>query len=53
MKPSALLQRLASGQLANVRFADAQRLAEALGFELVSGAQRTSRLMLTENRVPS
>ncbi len=34
MKPSALLQRLAGGQLANVRFADAQRLAEALGFEL-------------------
>lgn len=34
MKPSALLTRLAQGQFANVRFADAQRLAEALGFEL-------------------
>ena len=34
MKPSALLARLAQGQFANVRFADAQRLAEALGFEL-------------------
>ncbi len=34
MKPAELLKRLADGQLANVRFADAQRLAEALGFEL-------------------
>ncbi len=34
MKPAELLRRLAEGQLANVRFADAQRLAEALGFEL-------------------
>ncbi|MDQ6784548.1 MAG: type II toxin-antitoxin system HicA family toxin [Actinomycetota bacterium] len=34
MKPSVLLKRLADGQLANVRFADARRLAEALGFEL-------------------
>ncbi len=35
MKPAELLERLANGQLANVRFADAQRLADALGFELV------------------
>lgn len=34
MKPSALLTRLAQGQFANVAFADARRLAEALGFEL-------------------
>ena len=34
MKPAELLKRLADGQLGNVRFADAQRLAEALGFEL-------------------
>ncbi len=34
MKPSALLTRLAQGQFANVRFADARRLAGALGFEL-------------------
>ena len=34
MKPAALLTRLAQGELANVRFTDAQRLAEALGFEL-------------------
>ncbi len=34
MKPAALLTRLAQGELANVRFTDAQRLIEALGFEL-------------------
>ncbi len=34
MNPRSLLDRLAHGQLTNVRFADAQRLAEALGFEL-------------------
>jgi len=34
MKPSALLARLVQGELANVRFADARRLTEALGFEL-------------------
>ncbi len=34
MKPADMLRRLAQGELANVRFADAQRLAEALGFEL-------------------
>ena len=34
MNPRLLLDRLAHGQLTNVRFADAQRLAEALGFEL-------------------
>ncbi|PZS27946.1 MAG: hypothetical protein DLM58_17955 [Pseudonocardiales bacterium] len=34
MNPRSLLDRLVHGQLTNVRFADAQRLAEALGFEL-------------------
>ncbi len=34
MNPRSLLDRLAHGQLTNVRFADAQRLADALGFEL-------------------
>ncbi len=34
MHPRALLERLARGQLTNVRFADAQRLVEALGFRL-------------------
>jgi len=34
MNPRNLLDRLAHGQLTNVRFTDAQRLAEALGFEL-------------------
>jgi predicted RNA binding protein YcfA (HicA-like mRNA interferase family) len=45
MKPAELLKRLAEGQLANVRFTDAQRLAEALGFELdrVSGSHHIYR----------
>lgn len=34
MKPRALLERLARGELANVNFDDAQRLVEALGFSL-------------------
>jgi len=34
VKPRALLARLARGELANVTFTDAQRLAEALGFTL-------------------
>lgn len=34
MNPRALLDRLAHGQLTNVSFTDAQRLAQALGFEL-------------------
>lgn len=34
MDPRALLERLARGELANVRFTDAQRLLEALGFTL-------------------
>lgn len=34
MDPRALLDRLVHGQLHNVRFADAQRLVESLGFEL-------------------
>ena len=34
MKPAALLRRLAQGELVNVRFADAQRLVDALGFDL-------------------
>lgn len=33
MRPRKLLQRIASGGHANVRFADLQRLAEACGFE--------------------
>ena len=40
MKPAKLLARLAAGSLANVRFADLIRLAEAFGFELkrISGS---------------
>lgn len=34
MRPRPLLERLARGNLANVRFTDAQRLVEALGFSL-------------------
>lgn len=34
MKPRELLERLVRGQLTNIRFADAQRLVKALGFEL-------------------
>lgn len=34
MGPHVLLDRLAHGQLTNVRFTDTQRLVEALGFEL-------------------
>ena len=34
MKPDELLRRLARGDFRNVRFSDARRLAEALGFEL-------------------
>jgi predicted RNA binding protein YcfA (HicA-like mRNA interferase family) len=34
MRPRKLLQRIAAGGHANVRFADLQRLAEACGFEL-------------------
>ena len=37
MKPGALLHRLRSGALENVRFSDARALAEALGFEYVGG----------------
>jgi predicted RNA binding protein YcfA (HicA-like mRNA interferase family) len=34
VRPSELLARLQQGNTANVRFTDAQRLVEALGFEL-------------------
>lgn len=34
MKPEKLLERLATGKLRNVAFADLCRLAEALGFRL-------------------
>jgi len=53
MKPAALLKRLAEGQLANVRFADAQRLAEALGFELdrVQGSHHIFRHRTTRQRL--
>ncbi len=43
MNPRSLLDRLAHGQLTNVRFADAQRLAEALASSWTgSGAATTS-----------
>jgi len=45
MNPRNLLDRLAHGQLTNVRFGDLQRLVEALGFELdrVSGSHHLYR----------
>ena len=45
MKPKALLTRLVRGEMANVSFADAQRLAEALGFTLdrVAGSHHIYR----------
>ena len=53
MKPAALLRRLAQGELANVRFADAQRLAEALGFQLdrVRGSHHIYRHPGTGERI--
>jgi predicted RNA binding protein YcfA (HicA-like mRNA interferase family) len=53
MRPAELLKRLADGQLANVRFADAQRLAEALGFELdrVRGRHHIYRHAATGQRL--
>ena len=40
VRPQRLLRRLAAGHLQNVRFRDAQRLVERLGFDLarVSGS---------------
>ncbi len=35
MDPSKLLQRIARGSLANVRFSDMRRLVEAFGFQLL------------------
>ena len=35
MRPSALLARLLAGTVTKVTFVDAQRLVEALGFELL------------------
>jgi prepilin-type processing-associated H-X9-DG protein len=42
MKPARLLERLLTGRLANVAFADLHLLVRALGFELlrVSGSHR-------------
>lgn len=53
MNPRRLLDRLAHGQLTNVRFADAQRLAEALGFELdrVRGSHHIYRHPTTGDRI--
>lgn len=34
MRPERLLERLSQGHLRNVRFSDARRLVESLGFEL-------------------
>jgi predicted RNA binding protein YcfA (HicA-like mRNA interferase family) len=45
MKPRQLLDRAARGDVRNVRFADLQRLVEALGFRLerVRGSHHTYR----------
>lgn len=53
MKPRELLERLVRGQLTNVRFADAQRLVEALGFELdrVRGSHRIYRHPTIQQRI--
>lgn len=53
MKPAELLKRLADGQLVNVRFADAQRLAEGLGFEFdrVRGSHHIYRHAATGQRL--
>lgn len=53
MKPGALLTKLAQGQFANVRFGDARRLAEALGFELdrVRGSHHIFRYPGTGQRL--
>jgi hypothetical protein len=49
----ALLDRLTHGQLANVRFRDAQRLVEALGLELdrVQESQHIYRHPLIGQRI--
>jgi predicted RNA binding protein YcfA (HicA-like mRNA interferase family) len=51
--PRDLLQRLARGELRNVRFADAQRLVEALGFELdrVRGSHHIYRHPALQQRI--
>jgi predicted RNA binding protein YcfA (HicA-like mRNA interferase family) len=53
MDPHSLLDRLAQGQLANVRFADAQRLVEALGFRLdhVRGSHHIYRYPRIRQRI--
>ena len=45
MKPRELLDRAARGDVRNVRFAELQRLVEALGFELerIRGSHHTYR----------
>ncbi len=53
MKPHELLVRLVHGQLTNVRFADAQHLVEALGFELdrVRGSHHIYRHPVIAQRI--
>lgn len=53
MNPRQLLDRLAHGQLGNVRFKDAQRLVEALGFELdrVQGSHHIYRHPMIAQRI--
>ena len=53
MHPRQLLDRLAHGQLANVRFKDAQRLVEVLGFELdrVQGSHHIYRHPVIAQRI--
>jgi predicted RNA binding protein YcfA (HicA-like mRNA interferase family) len=53
MNPRALLERLAHGELSNVRFTDAQRLLEALGFTLdrVQGSHHIYRHPAIRQRI--
>jgi predicted RNA binding protein YcfA (HicA-like mRNA interferase family) len=53
MSPRELLQRLARGQLRNVRFSDLQRLLAALGFDLdrVRGSHHIYRHRVVRERV--
>lgn len=53
MGPHELLERLVRGQLANVRFADARRLVEALGFRLdrVRGSHHIYRHPVIRQRI--
>ncbi|HXM56040.1 MAG TPA: type II toxin-antitoxin system HicA family toxin [Candidatus Dormibacteraeota bacterium] len=53
MSPRALLQRLALGQLRNVRFGDLHRLLEGLGFSLdrVRGSHHIYRHPAVSERI--